>query len=156
MKKWVPNMSIADFKAKVVSIAQSGNDHSSLTKKLEVMSANFKATPTIIARDLKIVGELSGSGVIEIEGSVDGTISGNIVILRENGTIRGTVLAESLNIRGKFEGVIKAKSVSIASKAVVSGDIEYDSLSVEDGACIDGQFKYLSSSSAVGNSKIKG
>ncbi len=139
-------MSIADLKAKVVSIAQSGNDHSSITKKLEVMSANFKSTPTIIARDLKIEGELSGSGIIEIEGMVKGTIKGNLVILRENGVIEGTVLAESFNIRGKFDGTIKAKLLSIAGKAVVHGEIEYGSLSVEDGACIDGQFKQIGGS----------
>ena len=90
---------------------------------------------------LKIQGEIFSAGIIEIEGNINGTINGNSVILRENGAIYGTVFAENFSIRGKFEGTIKAKNISIASKAKVTGDIEYDILSVEDGAYIDGHFK---------------
>ena len=105
--------------------------------------ANFKSTPTIIARDLKIEGEIISAGLIEIEGVVKGTIKGNSVILREEGYVEGTIIAESLSIRGKFDGTIRAKNISITSKAKVIGNIEYGSLSVEDGASIDGQFKMI-------------
>lgn len=137
-------MPISELKAKVISIAQgnSSNDNS-IGKRLEVISANFKSTPTIIARDLKIEGEVNSAGLIEIEGMIKGIIKGNSVILREEGFVEGTIIAESLSIRGRFEGDIKAKSINISSKAKVNGNIEYDSLSVEDGACIDGQFKRL-------------
>lgn len=140
-------MPIASLKSKVVSIAQnnSSNDNS-ITKRLEVISSNFKSTPTIIARDLKIEGEISSAGLIEIEGNIKGVINGNSVILREEGFVEGTIIAESLSLRGKFEGTIRAKSISISSKARVHGDIEYESLCVEDGACIDGQFKRLAKS----------
>jgi len=137
-------MPIASLKAKVVSMTQnnSSNDNS-IGKRLEVISANFKSTPTIIARDLVIEGEISSAGLIEIEGHIKGLVKGNSVILREEGFVEGTIIAESLSIRGRFEGNIKAKSLNIANKAKIIGDIEYGSLSVEDGACIDGQFKRL-------------
>lgn len=132
-----------DFKAKAASIAQGKNsvNDNSISKRLEVISANFKNTPTIIARDLKIEGELVSTGLIEIEGHIKGTINGNSVILREDGFVEGLIIAESLSIRGKFEGTIKAQHLEIASAANIVGTIEYSSLSVEDGACIDGQFK---------------
>lgn len=138
-------MPIANLKSKVVSIvsqANSSNDNS-ITKRLEVISSNFKSTPTIIARDLKIEGEIHSAGLIEIEGNIKGTIHGNSVILREEGFVQGTIFAESLSIRGKFEGTIKAKNISVSCKAKIQGDIEYESLCVEDGACIDGQFKRI-------------
>ncbi len=139
-------MPIANLKAKVISIAQHQNNSSndnSLAKKLEVMSSNFKSTPTIISRDLKVDGEITSLGVIEIEGTIHGTIKGNSVILREESFVEGAIIAESLNIKGRFEGTIQAQNISISSKAKVTGNIEYASLSVEDGAYIDGQFRRL-------------
>lgn len=138
-------MSIASLKSKIISIAQSSNHDNSIAKKLEVISAGFKSTPTIIARDLKIDGELISNGMVEIEGNIKGTIKGNSVILREEGYVEGVIMAESVSLRGTFEGTIRAKNISISSKAKVHGEIEYGSLSVEDGACVDGQFKRLGS-----------
>lgn len=115
----------------------------SISKKIEAMGTNFKTTPTIIARDLSIEGEISGAGLIEIEGNIKGRINGNSVILRENGVINGEITAESLSLRGSFQGKIKAKNINISSKAKVSGEIEYETLAVEDGACIDGSFKNI-------------
>ncbi len=134
-----------DFKAKVLSVTKgdSSSNDNSITKRLEIISANFKTTPTILARDLKIEGEITSAGLIEIEGKVKGAIKGNSVILREGGFVEGSIIAESLSIRGKFDGTINAKHVEISSSANVLGTIEYGSLCVEDGASIDGQFKKL-------------
>ena len=136
-------MSISNIQAKVnkVSIKLNNDENGTLnSKKLEILT-NFKSTPTIISRDLKIQGEVFSSGIIEILGQIDGSIKGNSIILREEGFIKGTVFAENFSIRGKFDGKIKAKNISIASKAEVIGEIEYELLSVEDGASIDWHFK---------------
>lgn len=132
---------------KFSDLLKTGSNDSSLSKTFETLSSNFKSTPTIIARDLKIEGTLNSSGLIEIEGNIKGNINGNSVVLREDGIIEGEVIAESLNIRGKFNGTVRAKNISITSKAKVTGLIEYGSLSVEDGAYIDGQFKQLTKTS---------
>ena len=138
-----PSMSISSIQTKVnkVSIKLNNDENGTLnSKKLEILT-NFKSTPTIISRDLKIQGEVFSSGIIEILGQIDGSIKGNSIILREEGFIKGIVLAENFSIRGRFDGKIKAKNINIASKAEVTGEIEYESLSVEDGASIDGHFK---------------
>jgi len=142
-------MPIASLKSKLTSLAQGGTSSDNLIgRKLEVMSSGFKTTPTILARDLSVEGNITSAGMIEVEGSIKGSIQGNSVILREECFVEGSITAESLIIRGRFEGSIKAKNLSISSKARVQGDIEYDSLSVEDGACIDGKFKRLSTQAA--------
>ncbi len=120
------------------------NDNKSRGKKTEISGGNFKATPTIFSKDLKIEGDITSAGLLEIEGFVKGTVKGNFVIIRENGAVEGDLSAESLNIKGNFQGNIKAKSISISSKAVVNGVVEYQTLCVEDGASIDGQFKKIS------------
>jgi len=134
-------MSISNLRDKVNNLSNKLTTDNG-GKKLEILT-NFKSTPTIIARDLKIDGELSGTGIIEIQGNINGVINGNSIILREEGFVNGTIFAENLSIRGRFEGKIKAKHLNITSKARVLGEIQYEILSVEDGACIDGSFKKI-------------
>lgn len=129
-------MSIANIKSKLNTV-----NNNSVGKKIGAITSSLKSTPTIIARDLVVEGQVNSAGLIEIEGTIRGTINGNSVVLREEGVVEGLVYAEFLNIRGRFEGSIKAKNISVSSKAKIIGDIEYDSLAVEDGASIDGQFK---------------
>ena len=87
-------MSISNIRAKLnqPNSAQVSLNGEIITKKLDVLT-NFKSTPTILSRDLKIQGEIFSAGVIEIEGTINGTINGNSVILREDGAIYGTVFA---------------------------------------------------------------
>ncbi len=140
-------MPIASLKAKLVEISNDlDNERASEKNKLTTINkSNYRTTPTILSQDLVIVGEITSSGIIEIEGRIKGTIKGNSVILRENGFIEGQIYAESLSLRGNFEGSVYAQNIDISSSAKISGDIEYQSLVVEDGACIDARFKKLSS-----------
>lgn len=102
-------------------------------------------TPTIIAQDLKLEGQILSTGKMEIEGMIRGNIKGNTVVLLQNGSIEGDVDADSFSIRGKFIGNIKANNVNIGKTGKVSGTIEYNTLSVEDGALVDAKFKKIGS-----------
>jgi cytoskeletal protein CcmA (bactofilin family) len=113
-------------------------------KKNPVKIQSTKSTPTIIARDVSLEGEIKSGGLIEIEGKINGTIKGNAVVIRESGYVEGTIMAASVVVKGEVSGNLNAKSVSITSKAKVVGNIDYGTLSVEDGACIDGGFKKIS------------
>jgi cytoskeletal protein CcmA (bactofilin family) len=136
-------MLIADLKDKILSVSKNNPNGNFVLKKLGAIGASFKNTPTIISHDLKVEGNIISLGLIEIEGNVKGTIKGNSVILCQDSLIEGIIIAKFLSIKGRFDGTIKAKTVHIGSKAKITGDIEYNSLSVEDGACIDGNFKYF-------------
>jgi len=114
-------------------------------KKSEVTNNNLKSTPTIISKDLKVEGDIVSAGLIEIEGIINGNINGNLVVIRESGFVNGSIMAKSLNIKGGVEGKVKAGQINIASKAKFVGTIEYNILSVEDGASIEGNFKQISS-----------
>ncbi len=139
-------MSIANLKSKFSDLVKNTSTSDSFTKSLNQISTNFKSTPTIIARDLTIEGDLVSANVVEIEGTIKGTIKGNAVVVHEEGIVEGEIVAESLSVRGKVSGNIRAKNINIASKARITGLIEYGLLSVEDGAFIDGQFKQLAKS----------
>jgi cytoskeletal protein CcmA (bactofilin family) len=137
MMKTILNMSVVNIKSKISSLINQNSDSALLVAK------NNNATPSILSKSLKIRGDLVSSGMIEIEGIVDGNISSNSIILREDAEVEGEMIAESVIIKGSFRGNIRAKNINISSKAKVFGAIEYVCLAVEDGASIEGQFKKL-------------
>lgn len=100
-----------------------------------------KDTPSIIANTLKIEGNLFCEGFTEIEGFIEGNISGKVVTIREKGSVNGDVTCDQLNIKGKFDGNIKANKISISGEAIVSGTIEYSFLFIDNGASVEGNFK---------------
>jgi len=140
-------MSIANnIKSITTSISssfKSGSD-SDPTPIVGNTALSHKSMPSILARDIAFEGEINSSGILEIEGKVKGVIKGCSVVIREEGSVEGSLEVDSVNIRGKFSGDMKARSISIFKKAKIIGNIEYSSLSVEDGAYIEGQFKQLS------------
>ena len=110
-------------------------------------SKSLKSTPTIVARDVILEGEIKSTGLVEVEGKINGTINGNAIVIRESGFVEGTISGESVVVKGEVNGNLSAKTINIASKAKVVGNIDYCTLSVEDGACIDGSFKRISKES---------
>lgn len=127
-------MLIANIKSKITSFLNASS---------ETADDESFSSPTIIAKSLNVTGELVSSGTIEIEGTVNGNIKSNSVVIREGGFVDGTIIADYLHIRGRFNGAIKAKNIAIAETAEIVGNIEYESISVEDGASLDAQFKII-------------
>jgi cytoskeletal protein CcmA (bactofilin family) len=101
------------------------------------------APPSIISRDLKIVGDMLSEGEIQVDGTVDGDIRTRILIVGENGKIKGEIVAETVRILGAVDGQITAKVVILASTAHVVGDIMHEDLSIETGAFLEGHCKRM-------------
>jgi cytoskeletal protein CcmA (bactofilin family) len=104
-------------------------------------SSNSGSIPSIIASDLRIVGNLMCSGSIEIEGEVEGNVTCGQVTVRRTGSVKGDVTADSIQVDGEINGLVKGRDIVLAESGRVTGVIMYESLSVKDGAYIDGQCK---------------
>lgn len=128
-----------------MSIASSLKSKFNLGGASSIEDTYSNNNPTIIAKDLSLVGDMNGDGVIEIEGNFKGTIQTKSVIIREDGVVDGSIISDFLHIKGAFKGEIKAKNIAIFEGAQVKGLVEYESISVEDGACLDAQFKIVAS-----------
>ncbi len=107
--------------------------HSSSVKKV--------SSPTVIASDMNILGNLVTDGTADIDGRVEGNIKGDQIIIRGNGRIKGDITAESVHVYGEIKGLIKAKMVHLYATCRVEGIIMHESLAIEDGAFVDGKFK---------------
>jgi len=97
--------------------------------------------PSIIASDLKIVGNLICDGSIEIEGEIEGDVTCGNVTIRRTGSVKGDVTADNIQVDGEINGLVKGKNIILAESGRVTGVLMYEALSVKDGAYIDGQCK---------------
>jgi cytoskeletal protein CcmA (bactofilin family) len=104
-------------------------------------STNKTEVPSIIAADLKVIGNLICSGSIEIEGEIEGNVTCGSATIRRTGSVRGDVAANTIHIDGEINGLVKGKSVVLSESGKVTGVIMYETLSIKDGAFIDGQCK---------------
>ena len=90
----------------------------------------------ILAKNTKIVGDLSSEGDFRIDGVLEGTLeTKGRVIIGLDGFVQGKVLCENADIEGKFSGEVKVNTMlSIKASASISGEVVLGKLSVEPGA----------------------
>lgn len=122
------------------------------TKAIKLKRKKLKVcTPTIVSSDLKIVGNLKSEGIIEVEGEIEGNVESLKINVRHSGSIKGDVVADSVDVSGEVNGLLKARNINITKTAKVSGVLIYESISIMDGAFVDGQFKVTQDIDDFGN-----
>jgi cytoskeletal protein CcmA (bactofilin family) len=100
--------------------------------------------PSILSGDIVITGSIVSDGEVQMDGTVDGDIRAGSLIIGEDSSVNGEVYAETVVIRGKVSGSIRARQVQLASTARIEGDIVHAALSVESGAFFDGNCRHAS------------
>ena len=109
--------------------------------KAVALSQRRGMIPSVIATGMHVLGNIVSDGVLDIEGKIEGNVRGQTITIRPDGIIRGDVVADMLHVYGAVEGLIKARSVHLYAQARVSGTIMHESITIEDGALVDGKFK---------------
>ncbi len=105
--------------------------------------ATAKAVPSIISADLVLEGNLVSNGEVQVDGTVNGDIQCKALIVGVKGSVAGEVVAQTVRLHGAIKGMIRAKSVFLASTARMSGDVEHESLAIEPGAHMEGHCKRI-------------
>jgi cytoskeletal protein CcmA (bactofilin family) len=98
-----------------------------------------KRKSTVIAEGLKIIGNVSADGAVEVNGQVDGDLYCTSLTVSPKALINGGINARSVVVNGKVEGPISGEDVVLKSHAFVTGDIQAQSLSIERGAHFEGR-----------------
>ena len=93
---------------------------------------------SVIASDVRIVGDIIAQGEIQVDGKVDGDIICATLVIGEGARISGEVSAGLVKVHGELVGKINASVVSIARSACVQGDVTHESLEIEAGARLEG------------------
>jgi cytoskeletal protein CcmA (bactofilin family) len=96
---------------------------------------------TVIGEGLKIFGNVTAEGLVEINGQIEGDIQCTSLIVSPKGRIVGSIAAEHVVVNGRVEGPIQGGDVTLKSEAHVVGDIHHQNLTIEKGAYFDGRAK---------------
>jgi cytoskeletal protein CcmA (bactofilin family) len=83
---------------------------------------------------LTIKGDLKTDGELQIDGQILGNVSCGHLVIGKDGAVRGDIKADEAVIRGKTNGVIRARRVMLQESARVVGDIFHERMSMEEGA----------------------
>ncbi|MEH3121829.1 MAG: polymer-forming cytoskeletal protein [Sphingomonas phyllosphaerae] len=102
------------------------------------MSRN--ATFSMIGADVVITGDISASADLHIDGCVRGDINCAGLVQGSASEMIGTIIAQSAQIAGTVRGSIIVDRLVIQRSAQIVGDVHYETLTVEQGARVEGTF----------------
>lgn len=97
-----------------------------------------KPSPSLLSNDLTIKGNVSSSGDIQIEGTIEGDVRAHLLTVGESATIRGEVIADDVVVNGRVIGRVRGLKVRLTSSAKVEGDIVHKTIAIESGAHFEG------------------
>ncbi len=95
-----------------------------------------------LAADLRIQGNLTSSGAIEVHGTVEGDIDAQKLTIGNGGTVSGKLRAEDIEIKGRLSGSASCRRFTLRSDASADVQVNYETMVIESGATIEGKFKH--------------
>ena len=105
---------------------------------------------SLISETVSIEGTINSSGAIDVAGLVKGPVYSKEIIIRETGSITGSIEGDHVEIHGHLDGKVAGQDVVIGSTGTVKGDIEFgNNLKTENGADIDGYIKKTNKSKST-------
>jgi cytoskeletal protein CcmA (bactofilin family) len=110
---------------------------------------------TLIGSDLSINGDLESSGEIQIDGTTNGAIRCQKLVISAAAVVRGTIVADTVVIAGRFNGEIEARAVVFAKSARVIANILQEKLTIEQGAFFEGICRAVPGAAENGRTKVK-
>ena len=94
----------------------------------------------VIGPESQFRGEMTAKGTVKIDGTLEGNIVADCLILGETGSIVGDLQVSVLVAGGKIRGNVRAADhVEIQAKGEIYGDIHTPRLSVAEGAVFEGR-----------------
>ncbi len=96
---------------------------------------------TVVARESRLKGELTGTAGVRIEGALEGniTVDGPVEVA-EGAKVHGEIQGRTVRIAGEVVGNVRAlQLVELQASASVKGDLHTTSLHVVEGAHLEGQ-----------------
>ncbi len=121
--------------------------------RVDLSKKSTRTGPSIISVDMVVNGNIVSGGTVQIEGALEGDIRASSVVIGDQATVSGEIIAEDIVIRGRVIGQIRGVKVVLASGSHVEGNVLHESLAIETGAFFDGQSK--NSENPLSNASIQ-
>ena len=102
--------------------------------------ANSGSTFSVLGPDVTIRGDVDATVDLHVDGTVLGDITCAALVQGEGSVIEGAIKADSARLSGTIEGRIAASELIILKSAKITGDVSYETLTIEQGATVNGRF----------------
>jgi cytoskeletal protein CcmA (bactofilin family) len=103
----------------------------------------------VIGTDVTIRGDISAAADLHVDGTVAGDIDCASLVQGESSLIEGAIVAGTARLAGTVKGTITVRTLVILKSAKIAGDVHYDTLTIEQGASVDGRFAHDASPAAA-------
>ena len=98
---------------------------------------------SVIGPDVVISGNVKASAELHVEGRIEGDVDCAGLIQGAESQIVGGVTAESARIAGGIEGTVRVRQLTVERSARITGDVEYENITIENGGHIDGRMRRI-------------
>ena len=94
--------------------------------------------------DIKLVGDLSFSGLLQLKGNVYGNIvspldSEATLLIEEGASVTGEIRVPYIQVMGKVTGdIFASKRIRIKTGSTIIGNVNYDEIELDQGAHLSG------------------
>lgn len=105
---------------------------------------------TLVGQNTTLKGDIHFSGGLHIDGTIQGNViaddnSSSVLSLSEHGRIEGEVRVPVITLNGSVSGDVHAsKSIELASRASVHGNVYYNLIEMAMGAEVNGKLLHKS------------
>lgn len=98
------------------------------------------STFSVFGADIRITGDVAASADLHVDGRIEGDVTCTALVQGEASEIVGAVKAETARLAGVIRGTISVRDLVVLKSARIHGDVHYDSLTIEQGAQVEGRF----------------
>ncbi len=112
---------------------------------------------TIIAHGVRVEGDFTSKGDVQIEGDVQGHVeTGGMLTVGPQAKLTADVRAESAVIAGSLEGNLTVAShLDLKATAKIAGDVTCETASIESGASLNGKVAIGTASAPKSTAKTR-
>ena len=124
-----------------MSFGKSDSDKSATALNIKNSAVGAGAhTEAFLGAGSKVVGNLSFSGPVHLDGEVEGEIHcKDRLTIGQSANVKAKVSGTDVLVQGGVVGdIIASKSISLRKPAKITGNISCESLSIEEGVVFEG------------------
>lgn len=99
---------------------------------------------SVLGPDIALTGNIKAESELHVEGRIDGDVDCGTLVQGGDSQITGNVTAETARVAGTIEGTVRAANLTVERTARITGDVEYEAITIEQGGQIDGRLKRTS------------
>ena len=105
-----------------------------------MFNKNTEKLESFVGEGSVFKGEINTKGTLRIDGTIEGNITADWVIIGGKSQVKGDITARGIIVGGMVTGNLKAKEiVEIKDKGQVFGEIFTKKLTIVEGAIFDGR-----------------